>query len=341
MKLGLKIGSVAVTAAMALAAAGCGGSASDAGTDAGSASSSLKGKKVGFQFCTESNAWCAAYIKTLTDRLEAEGVDVTTLTSEFNQADDSQHVSQLIAQKPDVLVVGPSDPNGSVPGILRAKAAKIPVVSVVSQLPEAAEPGITVEVLAGTDDLGRIAAETLVEGLKKAGHDSGNIIAITGPAAQGIVTLTRAAFEKELAKSPEYKLVATEDGSWDPAKTQKITQQLLAKNASSGGVQGIWAQADYMASGSIQAVKQAGEKLGVDSKGIIISSSNCSPAGLAQIKAGEQYGTGTEGPADEANAAADAIIKLLKGEDQEKTQITKESTVTAENLDTVGKACDY
>ncbi|MFI5429340.1 substrate-binding domain-containing protein [Aeromicrobium sp. UC242_57] len=114
--------------------------------------------------------------------------------------------------------------------------------------------------LAGTDDLGRIAAETLVDGLKKAGHESGNIIAITGPAAQGIVTLTRAAFEKEMAKSPEYKIVATEDGAWDPAKTQKITQQLLAKNASSGGIQGIWAQADYMASGSIQAVKQAGQK---------------------------------------------------------------------------------
>jgi ribose transport system substrate-binding protein len=274
------------------------------------------------------------------DRLEAEGVEVTVLTSEFNQAEDNQHVDQLIAQKPDVIIIGASDPNGAVPGVLRAKRAGIPVVNVVGALPEAAQEGIDVNMLAGTKQMGQFAAEALVEGLQAAGHDSGNVIAITGPAGHGVVTTTQASFEETLAKNPEYKLVAVEDGTWDPAKTQRLTQQLLAQYASKGGIQGIYAQADYMASGSIQAVKQAGEKLGVKDKGIIVSSANCSPAGPAAIRADEMFGTGTEGPQDEANAAADAVLKLLSGEKQEKDQFTPQYKVTLANIEE-GSRCEY
>lgn len=320
-----------------LSSAACGNANDDASA---SGSDSLDGKKVGFQFCAESNAWCAKYIETVKDRLSEEGVDLTVLTSNFNQVEDNQHIDQLIAQKPDVLVIGPADPNGAVPAILRADKAGLPIVNVVSKQVDAAQSAIDVNVLAGYEEMGTNAANLLVEGMQKAGHSSGNVIAITGPAANGIVVDTTAAFEDTLAEHPEYELVAIEDGSWDAAKTQTLTQQLLAQYASKGGIVGIYAQADYMAPGAIQAVKQAGLDLGVEKKGVIITSANCSPAGPVAIKADEQYGTGTEGPVDEANVAADAIIKLLKGEDQEQTQYTKQYTVTADSLDEASR-CEY
>jgi ribose transport system substrate-binding protein len=328
----------ALAATALLFTAACGNNGSDGGSV--NANGSLNGKKVGFQFCSESNPWCAKYIDTLKDRLSAEGVELTVLTSNFNQVEDNQHIDQLIAQKPDVLVIGPADPNGAVPAILRADRAGLKVVNVVSKQVDAAQDAIDLNVIAGFTELGTNAASMLVEGMKKAGHESGNVIAITGPASNGVVVDTLAAFKDTLAENPEFNLVAVEDGSWDAAKTQTLTQQLLAQYASKGGIVGIYAQADYMAPGSIQAVKQAGLKLGVKDKGIIITSANCSPAGPVAIKADELYGTGTEGPADEANAAADAIIKLLKGEDQEKDQYTKQYTVTADNIAEASR-CEY
>ncbi|MFT4289430.1 sugar ABC transporter substrate-binding protein [Nocardioides sp.] len=331
----------ALAASALMFTAACGNSSdSSSGGSAAGGSDSLAGKKVGFQFCAESNAWCAKYIDTIKERLGAEGIDVTVLTSNFDQVEDNQHIDQLIAQKPDVLMIGPADPNGAVPAILRAHQAGIKIVNVVSKQEPAAQSVIDVNVLAGYTEMGDNAASLLVEGLKKAGHDSGNIIAITGPATNGVVVDTLAAFKDTLAKNPEYQLVAVEDGSWDAAKTQTLTQQLLAQYASKGGIDGIYAQADYMAPGAIQAVKQAGLKLGVKDQGIIITSANCSPSGPVAIKADELYGTGTEGPVDEANAAADAVIKLLKGEDQEKVQYTKQYTVTADNIDEASR-CEY
>ena len=329
----------ALAATALLFTAACGNS-SDSGGSTASGSGSLEGKKVGFQFCTESNAWCAKYIDTIKERLGAEGVEVTVLTSNFDQVEDNQHIDQLIAQKPDVLMIGPADPNGAVPAILRADQAGIKVVNVVSKQVDAAQPAIDVNVIAGFTEMGTNAASLLVEGMKKAGHDSGNVIAITGPASNGVVVDTLAAFEDTLAENPEYDLVAVEDGAWDPAKTQTLTQQLLAQYASKGGIVGIYAQADYMAPGAIQAVKQAGLELGVEGQGIIITSANCSPAGPVAIKADELYGTNTEGPVDEANAAADAVIKLLKGEEQEKDQYTEQYMVTADNFDEASR-CEY
>lgn len=340
-----RLATAVTSTALLLTLAACGGGStaddsSDTAADSGSASGSIEGKSVGFQFCSEANPWCAKYITTLKDRLAEEGVELTVLTSMFNQVEDNQHIDQLVAKKPDVLMIGPADPNGAVPAILRAQKAGMKIVNVVSKQVAASQPAIAVNVIAGFEQLGTNAASMLVEGLKQAGHDSGNVIAITGPSSNGVVVDTLAAFKKTLAEHPEYELVAVEDGSWDAAKTQTLTQQLLAQYASKGGIVGIYAQADYMAPGSIQAVKQAGLKLGVKDKGIIITSANCSPAGPAAIKADELYGTGTEGPADEANAAADAVIKLLKGEKQEKEQSTQQFMVTADDLSEASR-CEY
>ena len=114
-----------------------------------------------------------------------------------------------------------------------------------------------------------------------------------------------AAFNAYMKKYPQYKVVAIEDANWDQATSAKDTQQLLSKYASQGGIQAAYGMADNMAVGIIQGAKQAGAPIGVAKKGLIITGSNCLAVGINAIKAGQEYGTGTQAPQDEAALAVE------------------------------------
>ena len=156
----------------------------------------------------------------------------------------------------------------------------------------------------------------LVEGMKRAGYKSGNVIALTGTASQNNVTDRMATFKAYMKKYPQYKIVSIEDTNWDQATSAKVAQQLLSKYASKGGIQGAYGMADNMAIGIIQGAKQAGVPVGVSKKnGLIVTGSNCLAVGINSIKAGVQYGTGTQAPQVEAALAVKVGTQILNGAD--------------------------
>ena len=80
--------------------------------------------------------------------------------------------------------------------------------------------------------------------------------------------------------------------------------------------------ADNMAVGIIQGAKQAGVKIGVAKKGLIVTGSNCLAVGINAIKSGQEYGTGTQAPQVEAALAVKVAAQILNG----KTPSPKVST---------------
>ncbi|MCP9950980.1 sugar ABC transporter substrate-binding protein [Actinomadura madurae] len=321
-----------MAAAMALTAslAACGGEGS------GSA------RSVGVQFCTESNAWCAAWLKAFNAEMSAAGVKTTVLTSAFNQAEDNQHIGQLVAKKPDVLVMGAADGNAAIPAIERAAAAGVKLVNVVGPLPAVVQKSLTANVRSDNPALGRFAAQNLVAGLKEAGYAGGNVVVLSGTQSSPTVQETLDGFKKELANSPEYKIVSIQDAQWDPQKSQQMASQLLAEYNAKDGVQGIYAYADYMAAGAIRAVKQTGKPLGASAKdGVIVVASNCSPEGPALLRAGELYGSATSAPSVEAKAAAKVVMAILNGQPFEKNTFVKEEKITRSNVAEFAGVCEY
>ena len=117
-----------------------------------------------------------------------------------------------------------------------------------------------------------------------------------------------------LAQHPGIELVDVEDGKWNTALSEKITGELLVRFNAQGGVDGIFDMADNQATGSINAVQSAGLKLGVADKGIIVVASNCMKDGIVHIKSGEQFGTATQIPTEEAEFAAKKIGGYFNGE---------------------------
>jgi ABC-type sugar transport system substrate-binding protein len=301
----------------------------------------LAGKNVGVIICTNQNPFCAAWANSVKSGLTKQGASVTVLTSVFDPAVDAQNMNRLIADKPDLIISVPASASAIVPSYIRAKAAGIPILGAIGRQSPAGAKLVTAE--ARTDDpaLGKFAAQNLVQGMKQAGFTKGNVIALTGTASQNNVTDRMAAFNAYMKRFPQYKVVSIEDANWDQATSAKDTQQLLSKYASQGGIQGAYGMADNMAIGIIQGAKQAGVKVGVAKKGLIVTGSNCLAVGINAIKAGSEYGTGTQAPQVEAALAVKIAAQILNGGKPPKVSYVHEDRITKANVAKFTKVCTF
>jgi len=302
---------------------------------------SLSGKNVGVIICTNQNPFCAAWANSVKSGLEKQGASVTVLTSVFDPAVDAQNMNRLIANKPDLIISVPASASAIVPSYIRAKAAGIALVGAIGRQSPVGAKLVTAE--ARTDDpaLGRYAAMNLVEGMTKAGYKKGNVIALTGTASQNNVTDRMAAFNAYMKKYPQFKIVAVQDTNWDQATSAKVAQQLLSKYASQGGIQGAYGMADNMAIGIIQGAKQAGVPVGVAKKGLVVTGSNCLSVGIKAIKAGQEYGTGTQAPQVEAALAVKVAAAILNGTKPPKVSYVQEQRITKANVAQFTRVCTY
>ena len=217
-----------------------------------------EGKRVMLLGTSNANPYIGAWTSTFSKFATQAGMKVTNLNSNYDAAVQSQQIDDAIAQKFDIIVIVYVNDQAVVPALTRAKAAGIPVVLVVTPLKKDYEELFTSYV--GTDhgELGRLAAEGMVKGLKAEGKTKAQIVAVTGVAQQLNVQTRVAAFKEVLAKNPGFELVATEDGKWNTALTEKVTGELLVRFNARGGVDGVFAMADNQATGAIQAVESAG-----------------------------------------------------------------------------------
>ena len=89
----------------------------------------------------------------------------------------------------------------------------------------------------------------------------------------------------------------------------------------------------------LEAARQAGLKLG-GADGLVVTGTNCSPEGIAAIKAGDMIGTATADPWTQGLASAEAAVKFLSGEPVEKTVLVPEFRVTAKTVAQYGEVCE-
>jgi ribose transport system substrate-binding protein len=308
---------------------------------ASAASQPLKGKKVGVIICTSANPFCAAWTNALKAGLQKQGASVEVLPSNFDPATDAENMNRLIAQKVNLIIMAPASATAIIPSIVRAKAAGIKIEVALGSLTPAGAKLVTASVLTHDSALGKFAAENVVAGLQAEGKTSGNVIALTGTATQLNVTDRMAAFNAYMKKYPQYKIVSVEDAQWDQATSETDTQQLLSKYASQGGIQAAYGMADNQAVGIIQGAQQAGVAVGVKSKGLVVVGSNCLSVGIQAIKAGTEYGTGTQAPGVEAAAAVKVAATILEGGKAPKLTYVTEARITPANVKQYAKQCTY
>lgn len=157
-------------------------------------------------------------------------------------------------------------------------------------------------IVSNTEQLGTLAGELLQQGLKDAGYKKANILALTGVASSNVVIDAMAALRKQLASTPEYKIVSVQDTQWDQTNAQQLASQVFAQWAPKGGIQAVYGSNGANVAGAIEA----GQKIGLtfDGKGGIVAVSGaCFPVDYGNIDGGLEYGAVSESPLDEARPA--------------------------------------
>jgi ABC-type sugar transport system substrate-binding protein len=332
----------AATLALSLGACGSSddGGAAAAGAGSGSsgkpaAAKSVSGKTVVLLAGENSNTWAGAFNRRFETQLAAQGVKVKPLLT-LSPTEQVQQFREAIAQKPDAIAVELLDTKATVLPIKQAKQAGVPVIAFDGP-PDPSVRGDVRTVESDNAQLGQLAAENLVEGLKAQGKEKANIVAIGGLKAMLLTQQRTEAFEKVMAQHPDYKVLETTDSQWNPTVALQQAQQLFAKHGKDN-VDAAYGMSDYLAIPIIQAAKRAGIKVG-GKDGLLVVSGNCFKSGIAAIRAGELYGTNTEDPETIANQTAKYVTDLLGGADPPQHTKVAEERITKANVEKYAAQC--
>ena len=199
-----------------VAVGACGSSNSKSSISASGASSSggVAGKHVFVVSRSPADPYCASYNSILEKDLRAKGLQVNLVTNPKSSGLEEQELAQGISQNPNVIVNLPTDSFAVAAGYSKARSANIPVISTVNPVSPTAASVTTSQVYDNNYEIGRIAAQNIQAGLAKRGLKTANVIAITGNAASLTTTQRVTVFKAQLAKTPQYRLVAVQDGNW-------------------------------------------------------------------------------------------------------------------------------
>ncbi|MDW5593441.1 sugar ABC transporter substrate-binding protein [Conexibacter stalactiti] len=321
------------------------GTAAQGSTSSGSAEASaaaLEGKRIAVVSCAGAqNPWCGAFNEDLTHGLEEGGARVTVLEDPQDPAVRAQHFNQALSLRPDLIVFTALDSDSSVPLFRRAEAAGIPVVNYNQRLEGEAAELVTASVIWSDEELGQALARNLVGGLEAAGYREANLLGITGTASLPQTRDLVRGFESVMARYPQYRTISIEDSNYDPNRAAELASQIFAQARARGGIQGVWANVDYIAAAAAGAAEQAGLRPGTRSGDLVVAAGACASAGVNAIRAGTQVGTGTKTPRQTAEAVTETVDRVLAGEDVEKVTVLAPDQVTADNLDEFVELCSY
>jgi ribose transport system substrate-binding protein len=235
-----------------------------------------------------------------------------------------QIIENLIETKVAALLVTPSGSKEVVPALLKANAAKIPVVILDTQVdPGAAkEANVSLASFVGSDNY---------EGGKLAGQQ---LVAVTGGKAtvailEGIPGHETGdsrlrGFKEAVSGSPGIKVVASQPANWERDLGFTVFQNMMQAHPD---LDAVFACNDMMALGAVEAIAAAGKT----GKIRVIGFDAVDDAKQA-INAGSMVASVAQQPAEMGRLGVETVVKILAGESVPAEQRVSIGLVTAETL---------
>ena len=159
-------------------------------------------------------------------------------------------------------------------------------------------------------EVGRLEGQTVLDGLEAAGKDpaTAKVVYMGGDPTDGNAAMFHDG-AVEVMEAAGITPAAEPPGVWDQAKSQTNFEQALTSLG--GTVDGVWVANDTNAAGVIKVLQDN------NLTGVAVSGQDANVAGLQNILLGWQTATVYKPVKDEATAAVETAIALLKGEDVE------------------------
>jgi ribose transport system substrate-binding protein len=280
--------------------------------------SGLKPFKVGYAAAGLIDVLQVTWSKEVCKAVETAGGECIIVDSQNKIAKQVADIEDMLTQGIDVLVINPVDDAGIGVAIAAANKAGVPVVTIDRN---GGQGVIAAKVGSDNYQAGFDAGEYCAKGL----NQKGEVAQLMGMAGGADVRDRGQGFRDAIAKYPDMKIVFEQHGDWDTAKSQTLTEDMLTSNPDVGC---IWAHADAMIMGAVNALKAAGK---LDK--VITIGMGMYAGGPESIKAGELTASWYMWPEKIGQVAGDVVVKILKGEKVDAFTRTPLDFVTKENID--------
>ena len=277
-------------------------------------------KRIAVIISTLNNPWFVVLGETAAEKARSLGYEANIFDSQNNTALESDHFENAIAAGYHAILFNPTDADGSVVNVKKAKAAGIPVFCMDREVnsTDAATSQILSDNYSGCVALGKYFVKKL--------NRQGTYIELLGLVGDNNTWNRSKGFHSVVDNYPGLKMVAQQAADFDRNKAMEVLESLLQAHPD---IDAVFCGNDAMAMGAYQALVSAGKAdkvlvFGFDGARDVVES----------IREGKIAATGMQFPKIMATTAAEYADLYMKGERQfaQKMPVAVE-LVTQENVD--------
>ena len=280
-------------------------------------------QKIAVVISTMNNPWFVVLGETAKARAIELGYDATIFDSQNDTAKEAAHFENLIAGGYKAVLFNPTDANGSIANVLKAKAAGIPVFCIDREInsTNAATAQMLSDSYSGCVKLGQLFVKTVGK--------EGEYAELLGIVGDNNTWNRSKGFHSVVDRYPGLKMVSQQSGEFDRAKGLEVMESILLAHPN---IKGVFCGNDAMAMGAYQALVAAGKAdavkvFGFDGADDVVKS----------IAEGKIVATGMQFPKKMAQQSAEFADQYIKGKRDfaQKIPVPVE-IVTKENVDKYG-----
>ncbi len=284
---------------------------------------------VAYSSVGDANPWFIGFSKELEKEAEKRGYTLRVAHAQAKIEKQLADVEDMIAQKPDLLILGPIDVEGSAEALPVAKKAGIPVLVVNRDIRGTFGEDYISRIYSDFEWVGAKQCEVIYDAF---GPDQEiKVIELHGTPGGGNTIGLSKGFRKQMEQYPNMELVSSQLGDYNRATAMKSMENIIQSGVEFNAVYGHF---DEEAIGAMQALKAAGRKVGTDpaKDEIIVVGNGGIVDALKAIKAGEYYGLVTVSPYY-ADQVFDAIEAHFNGETLPDYIRVEDFVINAGNID--------
>lgn len=256
-------------------------------------------KKVAVIVSTLNNPWFVVLAQTAAAQAQSLGYETKIFDSQNNTSIEADNFENAIASGYNAILFNPTDADGSVTNVLKAKVAGVPVFCMDREVnsTDAATSQILSDNYSGCVALGKYFVEQM--------NKKGNYVEILGLVGDNNTWNRSKGFHSVVDEYTGLKMVAQQSADFDRNKAMDVMESLLQAHPD---INAVFCGNDAMASGAYQALIAAGKAnnvkvFGFDGAEDVINS----------IKDKKIVATGMQFPKVMAQTAAKDADEYFKG----------------------------
>ena len=256
-------------------------------------------KKMAVIISTLNNPWFVVLAESAAKRAKELGYEATIFDSQNNSAKEAEHFDNVIAMGYDAILFNPTDADGSVLNVKRAKEAGIPTFCMDREINarHAAVTQLLSDNFTGCVKLGQYFARQL--------NMKGNYVEILGLVGDNNTWNRSNGFHSVVDEFPGLKMVAQQSADFDRNKAMDVMETIMQANPD---IDAVFCGNDAMAMGAYQAVLAAGKANHIKVFGF--DGADDAVLGIAQ---GKIAATVMQFPVLESRTSAEMADEYIKG----------------------------